>query len=161
MRRRRALLAVLALSGLAVNAVPAPAASEQESIAEVPVSFQVTNTNPVTSTCSADGGSSIVRGSLVGPEAELRDTALDAATLYIHGSGDGSSWHFPEVASNGVKVDHITEMAKLGHVSVFIHTLGYGLSDAADGNGICFGSVADMTHQVVQHLRHGTYETTL
>lgn len=130
-------------------------ASARPEVVEVPVAFHVLNTNTTKTQCQSDGLAYTLRGSLVGPERKLRDTAHDAVTLYLHGSGDASSWHFTAVPG----VDHITEMAREGHVSVFIHNLGYGTSDEANGNAICYGSFVDMAHQVVGKLRSGDYLT--
>lgn len=141
----------MALPVLAIAAfVPARA----DVTVEVPVAFEVVNQNRSVTTCpQVDGTTYTIRGSLVGP-AGVETGAIDAVTLYIHGSGDASSWHFTAVPG----VDHITEMAKLGHASVFIHGLGYGLSDRVDGTRVCFGSLADTVHQVIGHLRGGSYD---
>ena len=133
--------------------VPWAVRAGTDPVVDVPVAFHVLNTNTTVTKCQPDGKPYTVRGDLVAPASALRETELNAVTLYIHGSGDGSTWHFTKVPG----VDYVTEMAELGHVSVFIHNLGYGTSDPADGSKICFGSVADIAHQVVQQLRAGSY----
>jgi pimeloyl-ACP methyl ester carboxylesterase len=140
--------------GTALALAPIASGHASAGVVEVPVSFQVVNQNTSVTApaCDTDGNTYTVRGSLVGP-AGVEAGAVDSITLYLHGSGDGSSWHLTAVPG----YDHITEMAKLGHASVFIHALGYGSSDAVDGNRVCFGSLADGAHQVIQHLRNGTY----
>jgi len=122
-------------------------------VVDVPVTFHVLNTNTTVTKCQTDGKPYTIRGDLVAPASALSETTHNAVALYIHGSGDGSTWHFTAVPG----VDYITQMAGMGHVSVFIHNLGYGTSDPADGSKICFGSFADIAHQVVQALRAGSY----
>jgi pimeloyl-ACP methyl ester carboxylesterase len=64
-----------------------------------------------------------------------------------------SAWHF--TAAPGV--DHITEMARLGHTSVSLHLLGYRSSDPVDGFTLCYAAYADQVQQVIDHLRAGSY----
>ena len=52
-----------------------------------------------------------------------------------------------------------TQLAERGHTSVLVDRLGYGASDKPPGNDTCFGSEADVAHQMVQALREGTYQT--
>lgn len=140
--------------------IPAPAGAQNDEhrghgpIVERTVSFEVINQNrsATASLCQGDGKTYTVRGSLVGP-AGVQAGRIDSVTLYIHGSGDASTWHFTAVPG----VDHITEMARMGHASVFIHSLGFGSSDPVDGNALCFGTLADHTHQVIEQLRAGSY----
>src|SRR5205814_5434408 len=54
--------------------------------------------------------------------------------------------------------DYAAEMAKQGHVSLTLDELGYGASGhPANGNETCEGAEADITHQIIQKLRHGLY----
>ena len=54
--------------------------------------------------------------------------------------------------------DYAAEMAKLGHVSLTLDELGYGASDhPKNGDETCQGAEADVTHQIIQKLRHGAY----
>lgn len=142
--------AAIVLAALA----PLPSRATSDGVVDVPVAFQVLNTNTTVTKCQPDGKPYTIRGDLVAPADALTETAHNALTLYIHGSGDGATWHFTAVPG----VDYVTEMARMGHVSVFIHNLGYGASDPADGAKICYGSIADIAHQVVQSLRAGTYD---
>jgi pimeloyl-ACP methyl ester carboxylesterase len=48
-------------------------------------------------------------------------------------------------------------MARLGHVSLYVDRLGYGVSDTPDGNQTCIGSNADVAHQLVADARTGRY----
>lgn len=134
----------------------APGRATSPAIEEVPVSFSVVNTNTsrTAPACTPDGRRYTVRGTLAAPAGSLDEDAVDVVTLYLHGSGDGSTWNFTAVPG----VDHIGEMARLGHASVSLHMLGYGKSDAIDGSAMCFGAWAAVAHQVVQHLRAGTYD---
>ncbi len=74
-------------------------------------------------------------------------------TLYLHGGMNAQSWHLKTVPG----YDYITEMARLGHASVFIDQLGYGTSDIPDGRDLCIGSLADIAAQIASALRDGTY----
>jgi pimeloyl-ACP methyl ester carboxylesterase len=149
MRRAAALWLFIALAMPPLLAVPAV-------IEEVGISFSVVNENTsrTSAACKADGKGYTVRGAIAAPRSALVDTADNAVTLYLHGSGDGSEWNFTGFPD----VDYLAGMAGKGHVSVFIHLLGYGTSDPVDGNALCVGSWASMAHQVVQHLRAGTYD---
>lgn len=154
MRGRALLLSgtILAatLGGIGAQTSASPA------IVEVDVSFSVVNTNTTrtAAVCTPDGKPYTVRGTLAAPTSVLEEGSAGAVALYMHGSGDGSSWNFAGFPG----VNHIAEMAALGHSSVFMHFLGYGTSDPIDGNALCLGSHADIAHQVVQHLRAGTYD---
>jgi pimeloyl-ACP methyl ester carboxylesterase len=131
----------------------APARAEGDPV-ELAVSFEIVNQNrtPTAPLCPGDGKTYTLRGSLVGP-AGVETGAVESVTLYVHGSGDASTWHFTALPG----LDHITEMARLGHASLFVHSLGYGPSDRVDGTSVCFGTFADHTHQVIEHLRAGSY----
>ena len=154
MRRLVPFIALMTVLGVLPSGHATPATPTSD-VVELGVSFSVRNTNTTRTApaCKPDGKRYTVRGTLAGRQSALADGPNDAVTLYLHGSGDGSSWNFTAVPG----VDHIGEMAALDHTSVFIHFLGYGTSDPVDGNALCYGSFADVAHQVVQHLRHGTY----
>lgn len=129
-------------------------ARSEVAVVELPISFEIVNQNRSVTAhlCQGDGKTYTVRGSLVGP-AGVEAGRIGSVTLYHPGGGDASAWHFTAVPG----VDHITEMARLGHASVFIHPLGYGLSDRVDGTAVCSGTFADHAHQVIEHLRAGSY----
>lgn len=93
-----------------------------------------------------------VRGSLVGP-AGVQAGRIDSVTLDVHGSGDNSTWHFQ--AAPGM--NHISEMARRGHASVFVHSIGYWPSDPVDGNAVCLGGSAYHRRQVIEQLPAGSY----
>jgi len=149
MRRLRSSFVVGVAFLVAAGILPARA----RAIDERPVTFVISNTNTSAAPCASDGKQYVLRGTITAPAGLLESGAASSATLYLHGSGDASSWHFTGVPN----YDHIGEMAELGHVSVFIHSLGYGASDRVDGTQVCFGSLADATHQVVTELRSGRY----
>lgn len=115
MRRVVALAIFVAMaSSIGVRATPGP-------IVETPVAFSVVNTNTSAAPCASDRNGYVVRGSMTAPSELIESPSLPAVTLYLHGSGDASTWHFIDVPG----YDYLGEMANLGHVSVFVHQLGY------------------------------------
>ena len=146
---------LIALIGVLVGAfLPLPSASADRGVVERAVSFEVIHQNRTRTTplCQGDGKTYTLRGSLVGP-AGVQAGRIDSVTLYLGGGGDVSAWHF--TAAPGV--DHITEMARLGHASVSLHLLGYKSSDPVDGNTLCYAAWADQVQQVIDQLRAGSY----
>lgn len=144
MRRAVIVLMVLALASGEAEAV--------RGIVERPVAFSVVNQNRTGSGCEPDGLTYTLRGTLHAPRGAL-SAGADAVALYLHGSGDGSSWHFEAFPAR----DHVARMAELGHVSVTFHSLGYGTSDMLPGTSVCAGSYVDMHSQVIGKLRSGDY----
>jgi pimeloyl-ACP methyl ester carboxylesterase len=139
---------------LAFAASPAGAAAGQ-SVVDLPVSFAVHNTNTSLDPCYSDGADYTVKGHISAPQGSLATGHGDVITVYLYGYEGGEwNWHLRSVAG----YDHAAEMAKLGHVSLTIDEVGYGASGRPqDGNLTCQGAEADVTHQIVQMLRHGTY----
>lgn len=133
---------------------PLPSARADGGVVERAVSFEIIHQNRTGTTplCQGDGKTYTLRGSLVGP-AGVQGGRIDGVTLYPNSGGDASTWHF--TAAPGV--DHITEMAKRGHASVFLHLLGYGPSDPVNGNTLCEAAHADQAQQVIDQLRAGSY----
>jgi pimeloyl-ACP methyl ester carboxylesterase len=119
-------------------------------IVDVPVRFEVENVNRTRVPCSSDGKRYTVRGHLQGPRSALERGAV---TLYLHGVEISDAYFRYRGRVPGY--DFMTEMAEVGHVSVSIDRLGHGESDTPEGSGICVGSQADMTHQVIDQLRAG------
>jgi pimeloyl-ACP methyl ester carboxylesterase len=148
MRRRRFIVftAMFALIACPVPTTASPA------IIDSTVRFSVENVNTSLVPCSSDGGRYTVVGNLVAPRGR-QAFATRATTLYVSGSGGASTWHFP---LDGY--DYAAEQARKGLVSVAIDLLGYGGSGIPNGNDICFGSLADVVHQVIGHLRRGDYQ---
>jgi pimeloyl-ACP methyl ester carboxylesterase len=154
---RRTIPIVGALALVAVSAllpVSFPPAGAADGIVELPVAFKVNNHNHSSVHCPADGKDYTVNGHIVAPAAALDEAK--AATLYLHAVTFGEYyWRFKGVPG----YDYASIMAEKGHVSVTIDRLGYGSSPKPDGNtGTCFGSEADVAHQIVEQLRSGKYD---
>lgn len=140
---------LFALLGTAVS----PAAAQPPQVVEVPVSFHVKNINRTPVTCRSDGRDYTVRGRIVAPRSALEHPT--AATIYLHAVTWGEYyWNFTGVAGYAFA----TQLAERGHTSVIVDRLGYGASDKPPGDGTCFGSEADVAHQLVQALREGSYQ---
>jgi hypothetical protein len=136
---RRSLVVLLAavLVSMAVGAIgSAPALGA--SIVQIPVAFQVKNTNTSQAPCTSglpDGSTYTIRGHISGPAAALRagaGRAITPVTLYLFGYEAGEwNWDLKGVAG----YDYAAEMANRGHVSLTIDELGYGASGhPANGN---------------------------
>ncbi len=148
-----ALLTVVTLPSLG-SATPATAAV---SVASVPVSFSVTNQNTSALPCPTDGKEYTVVGHITGPKSLLKRNSISAAALYLHGDGvDERLWHYTKTPGH----DYVGDMAEAGFVSISITRLGYQGSGKPNGNDMCFGSEADVAHQIIGHLRNGSYATT-
>jgi pimeloyl-ACP methyl ester carboxylesterase len=162
------VLGSVALVLLLVIAVPVGAEGKKKKTksvkaASVSVVFTVKNTNTSQFKCTSDGGTYQVKGHITGPASALvasskkkkkKAKAISAATLYLHGLGLGEwFWNFQPVPS----VNYALQQARAGHVSVTVDRLGYGASGRPDGNQSCIGSQADVAHQIVQALKHGSY----
>lgn len=152
-RRPAVAAAFAAIATLtALPATPATAA-EGAAIAEVPVTFTVTNSNRSSIPCATDGKQYTIRGHLTGPAAELATNELPGGALYLHGLEVGEDfWRMPVVNDGFVE-----ELAQRGHVSVTIDRLGYNGSGAPTGFASCVGGQADIAHQIIGQLRAGTY----
>src|SRR5919201_975916 len=153
MRRATRLLALvvaLALgSGMSVTANASP-----RDVVDVPVAFQVQNTNTSRDPCPSDAKSYVVRGHLTGPRAAVLGPGPRAMTLYYEGFDSGEwMWRFRVVPG----YDYAAEMAKLGQTSVTVDQVGYGASGHPQGNDTCIGAQADIAHQIIGQLRSGTY----
>src|SRR3954470_18828014 len=145
-----------ALAAVAAVLAPAPAgAAAPADVVSVPVAFQVVDTNTSGLPCLSDGAPYAVRGHLTGPRATLDGRRADAVTVYLFGEEAGEwNWHLTTIPT----YDHAAQMARLGQVSLTVDELGYGASGRpTNGNLTCQGAEADVTHQIVQQLRHGTY----
>jgi pimeloyl-ACP methyl ester carboxylesterase len=117
-------------------------------------SFQVKNTNTSGVPCPGDNAAYTVHGHLVGPQSVLAGPAPRVVTVYLTGEDIGeSNWRLTAVPG----YDWPAQMARLGHVSLTIDMLGYGASGHPDGQQSCWGSQADVAHQIITQLRKGTY----
>src|SRR5919197_3347400 len=145
-----ALVAALAVQGgMTVTADASP-----RDIVDVPVSFQVQNTNTSRDPCPSDGKSYVVRGHLTGPRAAIEGPAPRAVTLYYEGFDAGEwNWRFRIAPRH----DYAAEMAKLGQAPVTVDQVGYGASGHPQGNDTCVGAQADIAHQIIGQLRSGAY----
>jgi pimeloyl-ACP methyl ester carboxylesterase len=155
MRRTTPILlaAALAASVVSISAGSStPAGASHAPIAEVPVTFSVTNSNRTAVPCSSDGKAYTVKGHIVAPAAALDSPS--SATLYLHAVTWGEYyWRL----KNPAGYDYASQQAENGNVSVTIDRLGYGESGHPDGRGTCFGSEADVAHQIVEQLKGGKY----
>jgi len=162
---RRALLAALAVPALLMAAAAAAGAATVPvhtgssvaggEVVQRAVSFAVRNVNGTSIDCKTDGATYTVRGHITGTAQALADP--QAVTLLLHGLSYG------EFFSNFTAVpgyNFAQQQAEAGHVTVTVDRLGYGASDKPVGQNICFGSRADIAHQMVQQLKAGTYSTT-
>jgi len=149
-------LAGLIWTGLVL--VSDPASASAQSAVEIPVSFQVTNTDSSQAPCNsglADGATYTIRGHISGPQAALASGKTGSITVYLFGYEAGE-WNWDLKGVPGY--DYAAEMARLGHVSLTLDELGYGASGhPADGNETCQGAEADIAHQIIYKLRHGQY----
>ena len=153
MNRRPALVGLIAL--LLLLALPGTSSAKQgrERIIDRAVTFEVSNVNRSAVPCAADGQTYQVRGHLVGTESALADP--QTVTLLLHGLSYGEFFsHY--AAQQG---HHFArKQARDGHVTATIDRLGYDSSDKPQGDGICFGSRADIADQMVQQLKAGSYD---
>jgi pimeloyl-ACP methyl ester carboxylesterase len=147
------LIGALAFVAASTFMSAGPATAGDAGVVELPVSFAVHNTNTSMAPCPSDGMDYTVKGPIVAPAAALESPK--AATLYLHAVTWGEYyWHLANIPG----YDYAANMAEKGHVSVIVDRLGYGASGKPAGNGgTCFGSEADVAHQMVQALKSGSY----
>jgi pimeloyl-ACP methyl ester carboxylesterase len=129
-------------------------AARADGTAVLDASFRVQNTNTSGVPCPSDNAGYTVHGHLVGPQSVLAGPAPRAVTVYLGGE-DAGEWNWRLTAIPGY--DWPADMAELGHVSLTIDMLGYGASGHPDGEQSCWGSQADVAHQIITQLRKGTY----
>ncbi|MHA7278011.1 alpha/beta hydrolase [Arthrobacter sp. Hz1] len=146
-------LLLLGTVPLAQAAGPATGAADGSQTVQREVSFEVQNINRSKIPCEADGETYTVRGSITGPQQALDDP--QAVTLLLHGLSYGE---FFGNYSEQPGYNFAQKQAAAGHVTVTVDRLGYDSSDKPDGTGICFGSRADIAHQIVTQLRSGQYQ---
>src|SRR2546423_10374684 len=126
-RSGRLLVAVvfgLICGGVLLAAGEAPAAAQ--SAVELPVAFQVKNTNTSKSPCNSglpDGATYTIRGHISGPQAALASGEADLITVYLFGYEAGEwNWDLKGVP----RYDYAAEVARSGQVSLTLDELGYG-----------------------------------
>jgi pimeloyl-ACP methyl ester carboxylesterase len=149
--RRAATAVFFAILCLAALASPAAWA---DGTAVLDASFRVKNTNTSGVPCPSDNADYTVHGHLVGPQSVLTGAPPRAVTVYLGGE-DAGEWNWRLTAVPGY--DWPAQMARLGHVSLTLDMLGYGASGHPDGEQSCWGSQADVAHQIITQLRKGTY----
>lgn len=151
------IVAAATFTSMALSITGTAEASESSGdIASTEVAFDVVTSNNSGLPCATTPGNQrvVVRGHLTGPHSKL-DSSRVEGTLYSHGDGYAEYfWRYP----GEDKYNYVEEMGRRGHVSVSIDRLGYGASDKPNGNGLCFGVEADVLHQIVGQLRHGSYQ---
>jgi pimeloyl-ACP methyl ester carboxylesterase len=154
MSMRRHIAAIAALgAAVAATITVAPVALAGGQVVEVPISFTVQNTNTTTVPCASDGKEYTVRGTLVAPQEAVESGG--SVSLLLHAvTFDQDYWQFDGVEGYNVA----RQLAEEGHAIVAVDRLGYGASDRPSGLSTCFGSEADVAHQMVQALRTGDYE---
>src|SRR2546422_3072866 len=152
-----AVLSAAVSSGILLAQGATPAAAQ--SAVELPVAFQVKNTNTSPASCSsglADGATYTIRGHISGPPAALASGKAELITIYLFGYEAGE-WNWDLKGVPGY--DYAAEVAKMGQVSLTLDELGYGASGhPVNGNETCQGAEADTIHQIVQKLRTGEYK---
>lgn len=138
---RRAWLVILIVASAASLPTPVPAAVEVE-----PVTFTVTN--PL-----EPGSSYEVNGHLYRPGST--PTCSTSVMLLQHGLSYGEwGWDFP-LQTKTYSVARA--LARAGYPVVAIDRLGYGSSPHANGYLLTIEGYADITDQIIGHLRTGSY----
>src|SRR5262245_29318031 len=150
--------AALLVAALLLFGVPASALA-QGGIVDRPFSVTVFNQNNSQIPCPADGRAYTLHGSLVAPAASLSGRRR-SVTVLVHGAmlpGD-KLWRMRPGGDESF--DFALAMARHGHAVVSMELPGYGSTvegQSPNGALVCQGSMADVIHQVVNHLRFGTY----
>jgi alpha-beta hydrolase superfamily lysophospholipase len=132
---------------------PAAVSAPSTDVVELPILFSVKNTNNTDVRCqdAVDGLTYNVRGVMVGPRDAI--AAGDAATLYLHAVTWDSRYFDLDIPGH----NFVHEMASRGHVSIAVDRIGHGNSGKPEGLATCFGSEADVAHQMVDDLKSGHY----
>jgi dienelactone hydrolase len=148
------LLAVFPTSPTAASAATAAPAEPRDVVARKVV-FEVENANTTSVACAPDNASYRLRGELVGPRRDVLGADAERINVLVHDMSTGSwFWHLRRHPA----YDYATRLAHSGETSLVLDRLGYDSSPLSNGNATCLGAQADMLHQVVQHLRSGSYD---
>jgi pimeloyl-ACP methyl ester carboxylesterase len=131
----------------------APASAGARGIVELPVAFQVANTNTSAVACPSDGATYTIRGHISGPRAALAHRRANTIAVYLYGMEGGEwNWDFKPIRA----YDYPAKIAREGHVSLTLDELGYGAGDhPGSGEETCQGAYADIAHQIIERLRKG------
>lgn len=153
--RLRALALAAATVAISISGAVPSASAAGQSVTELPVSFQVVNSNTSQDPCLSDGRPYTIKGHITAPASALSGSPTPPITMYLYGY-EGGEWNWDLKRVPGY--DHAAEMAKLGNVSLTLDELGYGASGhPRDGNLTCQGALADVAHQIIGELRSGAY----
>lgn len=155
-RSMRAMMVVVASTPVLLigTAGAASAGEAADGVVQRSVSFTVVNKNDTSIPCTADGATYTVRGHITGPQSALNSPT--SVTVVEHGLSYGE---FFADYNDQAGYNFAEKQAADGNVTVTVDRLGYGASDKPIGQNICFGSRADISHQIVQQLRSGDYTT--
>lgn len=154
--RVRLAVAVGAAAAVTLGLLATGTAVADEGVESVPVEFDVVTSNRTGVPCvnTPTEKTVTVRGHLTGPASELSSDSVDGA-MYVHGNGYGEFfWRYRKDDDYNL----VKDMAERGHVSLTIDRVGYLDSDRPNGNGICFGTEADVVAQIIGQLRDGDYD---
>src|SRR5689334_5372673 len=92
--RARGLIALLCVLMWAMVAGPLPSASAAgQRVVELPVAFQVINSNTSQDPCLSDGSRYTIRGHITGPESAFRGSPTSPITMYLYGY-EGGEWNW-------------------------------------------------------------------
>jgi pimeloyl-ACP methyl ester carboxylesterase len=143
----------------AACASPAPGdtfSRTSREVLRIPVRFAVhNNPAPAGPPCPVDGGSYEVVGHLVGPRRALASAKARTVSVLLSGFDTGGEWGWALKDVPGY--DTPAELARMGHGTLSLDMLGYGSSGRPHGTAVCLTTQAEVTHQIVQQLRAGTY----
>src|SRR5436305_13940831 len=107
---RRCLAAVaVALAWISAGGGLPVARAAGQSVVELPVSFQVVNSDTSQDPCVSDGRSYTIRGHITGPESALRGSPPPPITMYLYGY-EGGEWNWDLKGVRGY--DYAAELAK-------------------------------------------------
>lgn len=143
----------LSLALLALLAPVSVAASTPDHLAGTvsvePVSFQVANPLVPSETYA-------VRGFLYRPGGA--PSCSSSVLLLLHGTAGGAFvWDFPVRPE---KYSFARAMAAAGYPAIAIDELGYASSDHPNGWTLTIPSYADITSQIIEQLRAGSYQAS-
>src|SRR6266480_3482607 len=119
-----ALFALLCGPASGARAAPAP------HVVELPVAFQLQNTDTSGAACPADGNGYTVRGHITGPRSLLTGRAPRSIAVYLTGLDTGEwNWRLTDVPGYNWPL----ELAQQGQTSLTLDMLGYGTSGRPNG----------------------------
>ncbi|GHJ59944.1 hypothetical protein NOK12_24620 [Nocardioides sp. OK12] len=154
-------LLVGALSGAVVGALAGQAAADGtggSTVISRGVAFDLVNTNDTHLLCLPDGDDYVVEARLIGPRDEVLGRAGSRRiNVLVHDAGTGG-WFWGMDSPR--RYDYARQLARRGETSLVLTRLGYDENGLGSGRDTCLGAQATMLHQVVQHLKSGSYRFT-